>query len=507
MNHYVDVLTADRVAGWILLPDKQPSLHILVDGRHVGDAILGIPRPDVQAHFPDSQAALQSGFEYVFQPADFSHCKSAIAKVAIVITPENSPPVTLAASEVPVLAAPSRLEISGLARQLLSMAPAPFPVGVASLLLSLRGGSPKVWTAEAIDAAIEDLAFIVNSGPRTLAPLDEYLGYVAQMWTKHSFVERRFPRINAGRQARAKDADCVGSSAMEMFAISHYLYVIKSYDIRGNLAEFGCFKGFSTSCLSQACHELQMRIDVFDSFAGLPPSDSTYYSPGDFAGSLEEVKENIATFGNLPAVNFHKGFFADSLKSFPTQPLACLWMDVDLASSARDVMGVFPMLSERSCLFSHECTASNFVEGEIVSPEGPDRVIPAIKASFSAAGRTIAGRHIHGCTGAFWDKNSGVPPLSAPQLSRIRDIALPQFQDLQEMDQRMRELDQRLREINQQLGERDQQIREKDNQLEETRQQLQQRQVEFDSVLQSRSWRITAPLRRARQTVRSWARR
>lgn len=122
MNYYVDVLTAERVVGWIVLPDEQPSLHILVDGRHVGDAVLGIPRPDVQAHFPASQAALLGGFEYSFQPADFSHCKGTVAKVAIVITPENSPPITLAASELPILAAPSRLEISGLARHLLSTA-------------------------------------------------------------------------------------------------------------------------------------------------------------------------------------------------------------------------------------------------------------------------------------------------------------------------------------------------------------------------------------------------
>ena len=67
----------------------------------------------------------------------------------------------------------------------------------------------------------------------------------------------------------------VASSAPEMLSIAHYLYVLKSRGMWGRFAEFG-FKGFSMSMLSAACFQLGMAMDVFDSFAGLPPSDSKY---------------------------------------------------------------------------------------------------------------------------------------------------------------------------------------------------------------------------------------
>jgi hypothetical protein len=73
------------------------------------------------------------------------------------------------------------------------------------------------------------------------------------------------------------------------------------------------FQGVSTALLSQACHQLGITLHCLDSFAGLPPSDSVYYQAGDFAGSLEEVSGNIKRFGRRECVEFHPGFFSDTL--------------------------------------------------------------------------------------------------------------------------------------------------------------------------------------------------
>lgn len=53
-------------------------------------------------------------------------------------------------------------------------------------------------------------------------------------------------------------------------------------------------------------------------------------------------------FGNLSVVNFHEGFFGDSLKKFRAPSPACLWMDVDLATSATGVMSALPKLSKHN---------------------------------------------------------------------------------------------------------------------------------------------------------------
>jgi hypothetical protein len=248
-----------------------------------------------------------------------------------------------------------------------------------------------------------------------------------------------------------------------------------------------------------------MEMDVFDSFAGLPQSDSAYYSAGDFAGSLEEVKRNVATFGDISVANFHEGFFCDSLPQLEAPSFNCFWMDVDLSSSASDVMSVLPKLSKYSCVFSHECYPSNFVEGEIVSPLGPDYVVPEIKAGFLAAGRSPVGRHIGGCMGAFWDKDAGVPPLAAPHLTRICDIAVErdaQVTDIQNELQVMREhvasLKAEIGSISMRLAHADEENRRYSARAEEL-------DALLTAVLDSRSWRATAPLRKLMGSLRNWS--
>jgi hypothetical protein len=97
-------------------------------------------------------------------------------------------------------------------------------------------------------------------------------------------VQRYFPQANERRSSADKDYTCKPNSAEELFTSAHHLYVMKSYGAQGEFAEFGCFKGFSTSMLSHACRLLGVRMHVFDSFAGLPPFDSIYYKAATSRG-------------------------------------------------------------------------------------------------------------------------------------------------------------------------------------------------------------------------------
>jgi hypothetical protein len=150
-------------------------------------------------------------------------------------------------------------------------------------------------------------------------------------------------------------------------------------------------------------------MHVFDSFEGLPPSASTYYGAGDFAGSLEEVRANVELFGALPSVTFHKGFFSESLQRMTPPDLMCLWMDVDLESSAQDLLVAMDQLAPEGNVFSHECTADIFKGGRVVSERSVDNPIPPVLEKFEALGRPLTGVFIAGNTGAFWAREGGAP--------------------------------------------------------------------------------------------------
>src|ERR1039458_9102478 len=148
-------------------------------------------------------------------------------------------------------------------------------------------------------------------------------------------------------------------------------------------------------------------MHVFDSFAGLPPSESDYYQAGEFMGSLPEVQRNVSAFGKIEAVTFHPGFFADTLPKSDLQPM-CIWMDVDLESSSRDVMTILGRLPVESCLFSHECCPEYFLPTGIAAARGPDSVMGPVLDAFRNNERDITGTFISGNTGAFWDRNRGI---------------------------------------------------------------------------------------------------
>jgi O-methyltransferase len=209
-----------------------------------------------------------------------------------------------------------------------------------------------------------------------------------------------------------------------MLCISHHLRVLTSYGLRGPLAEFGCFKGFSSSCLSHACHELGIELHVFDSFAGLPPSESTYYQAGEFAGTFEEVSSNVSAFGKIDNVQFFRGFFSATVPGYDKEPLA-IWIDVDLASSAEDAMRILPQMPVRGVVFTHEWPEGlleSSIERKIdVRYRHANAVLPPVVSAFEARGGDPVGRFLCGRLGAIWDQKQGVRPLGIEAISTLCD--------------------------------------------------------------------------------------
>ena len=96
--------------------------------------------------------------------------------------------------------------------------------------------------------------------------------------------------------------------------LEHLIMATKIFNIpksvEGCVVECGSYKGGSTANLSLVCDLTNRKLEVFDSFAGLPEPiaiDQSHvlvntnevhtYTAGAFFGSLEEVKNNITKFG------------------------------------------------------------------------------------------------------------------------------------------------------------------------------------------------------------------
>jgi O-methyltransferase len=149
----------------------------------------------------------------------------------------------------------------------------------------------------------------------------------------------------------------------------------------GAVVECGSYKGSTTAVLSVACKLTKRKLHVFDSFEGLPkPSEADsrhqivgtgvhhVYEENAWAGSLEEVRNNIRKFGDLSVCDFHKGFFVETLPAF-NEPIAFVFCDVDLRSSLETcVLHLWPLLVDNGMFFTHE--ASHKVIAELFFDRG-----------------------------------------------------------------------------------------------------------------------------------------
>jgi O-methyltransferase len=141
--------------------------------------------------------------------------------------------------------------------------------------------------------------------------------------------------------------------------------------IEGCIVECGSYKGSSTASLSLAARFCGRRLEVFDSFAGLPEPDTTdqthtilgrhkvhTYAKGSWSGSLEEVRSNLSRYGDISVCHFNAGYFEQTLPTFQQQ-CVFVFLDVDLRNSLETCLRhLWPWLQDGCCLFTHEAQQS-----------------------------------------------------------------------------------------------------------------------------------------------------
>ncbi|KPF93604.1 hypothetical protein IP81_02465 [Novosphingobium sp. AAP83] len=411
----VDALAGARVAGWAC--SKGPvEVEVWLGNRRVATCLPSIARPDVAQAFPRMKGAATSGFSLDLPAGALA--PDDLAEMKILARPRNGILPASTIGTFPVVGA-------NLARKFATAGDSgivgPFPKDVIDATAAVwPEACADLNTVEGQTRFVDRLKQVMNTASLNALPVfSRYSRYLSATMAHCRFVERHFPAVNTTSAQGAADFHCKPNSISELFSIIHQLYVLKSWGISGDFAEFGCFKGYSSAMLSYACAQLGINMHIFDSFEGLPPAPGSGYEAGQYAGSLDEVRDHVERFGHLPSVTFHKGFFADTFKTYTPPPLMCLWMDVDLEVSSQDLMVVADRLDPRASLFSHECTSGIFQAGEIRTSVSPDNPIPPMLARHEELGRPLTGRYVAGYTGAFWPKQGGIPVIDTEVLAQL----------------------------------------------------------------------------------------
>jgi hypothetical protein len=213
----------------------------------------------------------------------------------------------------------------------------------------------------------------------------------------------------------------VSTSPFAMLPVIGYLYHLHSWGVAGDVIECGCFKGVSAAYLSWACKLLGRKLYAADSFQGLPASiasDETYFKPGDYAGSLEEVRRTVSTFGCADVVEFVPGFFERSLPFLSVPRLALIWADVDLGSSMSAVLSALhPKLDREGVLLSDEVPAQAF-EGHTIRADAPS-VAGAIRTFAEARRLEHGGANMHLGISYIYFNAPGSPLLDYVKLTKL----------------------------------------------------------------------------------------
>lgn len=134
--------------------------------------------------------------------------------------------------------------------------------------------------------------------------------------------------------------------------------------VRGAVVEAGAFHGGSTAKLSLVAQLARRELHVFDSFEGMPVNDEAHgksiygrehhFPKGSHAVALDEVRHNVAKYGDIARTKFYKGWFSDTMPLF-REPVAAACVNVDLVQSTKDCLRyLYPLTVRGGVIFSQD---------------------------------------------------------------------------------------------------------------------------------------------------------
>jgi hypothetical protein len=179
------------------------------------------------------------------------------------------------------------------------------------------------------------------------------VGFVTKLWL-------------ASKMARNRNKVTTASHFFEHLVMATQILKIPRA-VDGCVVECGSYKGGSAANLSLVCALCDRKLEIFDSFEGLPEPFSAdkehfllntqevhSYLKGAYRGTLSEVRRNISQYGEIAVCNFHAGYFDQTLPNFREKSIL-IFLDVDLIDSLKTCFRfLWPLLQDGCYLFTHE---------------------------------------------------------------------------------------------------------------------------------------------------------
>ncbi len=143
-------------------------------------------------------------------------------------------------------------------------------------------------------------------------------------------------------------------------AYTIFMTVKVTEKIKGDLAEVGVYKGGSSKII---CEAKGLRtLHLFDTFEGLPEVgsiDSKQFFAGQYAGTFDEVKENLKNYEN---VYIYKGVFPMTADPIKAKKFSFVHLDVDTYLSTKECLNFFyERMSKGGIMISHDYNAAEGV--------------------------------------------------------------------------------------------------------------------------------------------------
>lgn len=170
--------------------------------------------------------------------------------------------------------------------------------------------------------AVQGIALLgLNSVSEVPNPID--------LWAWNNDFQTNFSRVSAFALLDERRAFILDQFARQCLTLP------------GDFAEIGVFRGASSVQLGQILMGSAKRLHLFDTFEGMPPTDSEHdlYREGELCNtSLEEVRQRLIFF---PHADFHPGFFPATSTGLESEQFSFVHVDVDIYQSVLDCCEFF----------------------------------------------------------------------------------------------------------------------------------------------------------------------
>jgi hypothetical protein len=300
-------------------------------------------------------------------------------------------------------------------------------------------------------------------------------------------------------------------------------------NVPGDLIETGVWRGGACILMRAVLYAYGITdryVWAADSFEGLPSADearypadagSTFHKYSELAVSLQQVQENFKAYDLLDEqTKFIKGWFRDTLPIAPIGQLALMRLDGDMYESTMDALtNLYPKLSPHGYVIVDDyhvvpacrravddyCDA-NELNPDIIEIDGvgvywrKPSIVSGEYQEFNPLNQSALSSDLQ-----IARLNRAVAELSQSIIKRLGQILIEYEQTVAEREQIIAAQERTIVECKHAILEREKQIKQLNQFVVERDEHLAELNEKVAALLSSTSWRITKPIRAAKNII------